>query len=247
MSRTSISPLQLQSPFNGLEIDEHGLRLDADPPAPAGDHGVPRAKIAGDRKWHLRPPAKARVELSPQPLEEPLLTGVPNRVAAGIGAHPQLQPDGRRETREQFAVDPTRVPTFDPALRRGADAARQAELPPAEPARPPTERDLGTNPMFVLGDHPSRAVRLALPGRHRERVCAAAMHLGLRDGCARDAHSVGWMLARTRIRGTRGATRRRAVRGTHGFATRHSVLRRSVLATHVGAGGGPGAGGGTHR
>jgi hypothetical protein len=233
--RTSVSPLQLESPFDGLKIDEDRLRLDADPPPLAGGHRVPRSKVAGDRKRYLGSPANARVELSAQPFEEPLLTGIPERVTAGVRSNPELQPDRRSQTPEQFGIDPPRMAAFDPTLGRGADPARLAELTPAQTAQPSTDGDLGENATFVLGDHAPRAVRPALPGRHRPEVSRLAMHPRLLDGCAWYARSIGWTAAGRGVPGSPARIHGRAVHVTHSLATRRPVLRWSVRATHVAA------------
>ncbi len=48
--------LERDSALQGLEIVEHGLRLDRHDPAVAPDEGVPRASIAFDRERYLGSP-----------------------------------------------------------------------------------------------------------------------------------------------------------------------------------------------
>jgi len=71
----AITFLEGQLAIERLGVVDHGLRFNAGAPVPLTGDRVPRAKVAGVGKRHLRVPPQARVQLAPEPIEK---AGVPS-------------------------------------------------------------------------------------------------------------------------------------------------------------------------
>ena len=97
MIHVAVSLLQAQSPLDRLEVVEHGLSLDAEPPTRAADDGIPRSAIPADLDRDLRGPAEGRVEAGAQSLQKAPLTGIPDRVACRIIAEANSESHGRAD------------------------------------------------------------------------------------------------------------------------------------------------------
>ena len=139
MIQPPIASLQLQPAFDRLDVDEDGLRLHADRPAGTSDHRIPRPQIARDRERHLGSPAQGRVELAPEPPQQPELASV-SQIASPAGyalsriSSPTTAPSARLDSRPPLrcrsnlpwpnAIIPQRRPTssrLSPADCRAAD------------------------------------------------------------------------------------------------------------------------------
>ena len=143
----AVALLEGEPPFQGLEVVRPHLGLHAEPPARAGDEGIPGAPIAGDGERDLGCPAERRVEPGAEPGEERGMPGVANRIPARHGAHHEVQADGgQHRGRVGDAELGHEAPLHAAhhrarAVRRGTDVPlAQGMLPPSEPKLAPDRR-----------------------------------------------------------------------------------------------------------
>ena len=87
----AVALLQRDPTLDRLEVVEHGLNRHGLARAP--DQRVPGSPISIDRERYFGPPAQPRVEPPSQPFQKPLLTGIPDGIAGGVRAQPDVKSD----------------------------------------------------------------------------------------------------------------------------------------------------------
>ncbi len=112
----TVAQLSRQPPLERLNVVDDRFGFHHESPVRSSDHGVPCPQVAFDREWDLGPPTKARVHLPPEPLEEPGVAGIADRIAAGVGAESDVQSkDGTNCTHA------TRIDRVEPAVLEAPD------------------------------------------------------------------------------------------------------------------------------
>ena len=190
MIHAAIAAFELQPPLDRLDVGKDGLRLHGDAPARARDHRIPCPEIPFHREPNLGAPEEDRVDHLPQPLQEPLLAGVSDRIAGWVGSHSNVEADGCSQTGHDPRINRARRTVQDPADRRRAEAAWPPQRTLAQPARPPAGGDLPANPRVVSGNLTPGSFDTAVPDPHRASFPAGASPWLMSDFVASDARRV---------------------------------------------------------
>ena len=179
MIHVAIPPLQRQAPFQRLDVIEHGLGFDADPPSAALDHGIPRSQIGRDRQGDFGRPSQPGIRPRAEPLEQPGLPGIADRVSGGIGLQPHVQTyDGTKRgdiDRRQLAERPS----FESPDSGVIDPGRRSDRPKAQAgsdSRPPL---VSRNGLKVRPGASSTAVAGPLACAHPPTCSPATINCGL--------------------------------------------------------------------
>lgn len=175
MFNGAVAPFQGEPAFEGLNVEHHRFGLDWEPPVWAGDDGVPRSQLEWSGKRHLGSPPKARRKPPAKSPEESGVTGISDWIAARVGAHRELKPDG-------FAyggqVGRRQVPTatFEPPELPMVQAGRRRDVAKAQPRSKARVANVGREPIQVVTRTPTASIRRPLPGRHRAPCSSGALH-----------------------------------------------------------------------
>jgi len=156
VSSVSVPNLQRNSTLDGLNVTQHRFRLDWNEPAVAPNHGIPGAAVAIVRERDLRSPVDVAWHKGMKALEQPLLSGIPDRVAGWIRTRSNVEADGGadrgalEDRRASLAVDDT----SDGPSRH---SARSSDVRVAQACHALGQRDLGQNTPLVVRGYSSRS------------------------------------------------------------------------------------------
>ena len=158
--------LEERLPLDGLEIGKTRLGLDPDRLAAHARPGIDRAKIAGDREWHLGRPRRTDGQSRPESVEEPQLRLVADRLASKIRTRPEVEPDRRARQGDLAHGDVCQLVTFDPAERRWIETDGRGGFPNADPAATARDADLCTDLRRRVVGARQRSVARPFPTPH---------------------------------------------------------------------------------
>ena len=82
----------MESAFERLEIVENGLGFDRDPPPWTLDEQVPRSEITRNRQRDLGSARETWVDVRPEPIHQPLLAGIAERISGRKSAQDEIEP-----------------------------------------------------------------------------------------------------------------------------------------------------------
>jgi hypothetical protein len=163
----TVTLLERQTPLERLQIVEHRLGLDRDPPAEPADQGVARSEIALDRERDLRRPAEARMEANPKPLEKPDLSGVAHRVAGRVGPEPNVHADNRTDGSKVRMAQAAGAPMLELPELDVVDARRRSDDTQAQPRPDATAAKVGSERPKIVGCPSPASIRRAFASGHR--------------------------------------------------------------------------------
>jgi hypothetical protein len=170
----SVTQLPGQPPFERLNVGDDRLGFDHQPPARTTDQGIPRAEVTLDRQRDLGPPLEARLQVASQPLEEPRLPGIPDRVAGGVRAEPDFEPHhGSKgaDVANPDCVESAALESPDPDV---VDSSRCFDRTKAQARPRPRSTDLGRDlPQVSFGLSPASIGR-SFAGRHNRIIHGTA-------------------------------------------------------------------------
>ena len=174
-----VPSLQPQSSFERLDVGQARLGLDTSSPV-AGrlptDHGVPRPKILTDWKRDFRGPAKGRIDLPAQSIEQSELGSISDGITGGVGPEAQVPANhgepgahiGNHDAREFAALK-------SPQLGVGR-AARHRHVSQAQTSSDPCLAKLDCKAFEGILRAPAPSIRGPLAGSHRATGSQPPMH-----------------------------------------------------------------------
>ena len=168
-----VADLQLEASLQGLTVGN--VRFGLDPESPsfprrARDLRVPCPQVALDRERHFGPPPQRWMETGPEPLEQGQLSAIADRIARGVGADAQVEPNYRAVRRHEFQGWVTNDAALKSAYLRVGDVDRSGHDSLAEARRGPSLSSIESHSMNGLMTSSPAPVRSSLACRHIGRM-----------------------------------------------------------------------------
>jgi hypothetical protein len=176
----AVALLERDAPLERLEIIEHRLRLDRDPPAPPADERVPRAEVALDRKRYLGRPTEARMEAHPKPLEEADLPRVANGITGRVGPEPHIQADDGSDGSKVGMTKTAGAPMLELPELDVVDVGRLSNDAQTQPRADAMTAKVGGERPKIVGCPSSASIRRAFASGH-PRIMARVPYLPIRQ------------------------------------------------------------------
>jgi hypothetical protein len=206
MIHAAVSPLQLQPSLHRLDVSEDRFRLHGEAPARARDDGIPCAEIPLQWKPDLGPPAEARGQLSVKPLQEALLTSVPDRIAGRKCPKPDLQADDAGNRRDLLERQRVRHATLEAPKLDVVHTGRCADRAEAQSGADTRTVHLLADDAPVTDRLASAPIRWSSPGCHWPMVPGGpSLRLNATDLVSvetRTIHRAGHLLSESSLQPT---------------------------------------------
>ncbi len=157
-----------------LEVVQDRFDLSRANPTSPSNRDVPRALIADDRERDFGSDIQSRMQPSAKSPEQPLLTGVADRIAAHVGVRPDVAPDRTADGRKlhEGRVPPSVDDAGDGPPRHASDAADRLVAQSGRPLRPP---ELGEDAALVVIRDAQSTRDATVPACHRARMPSVAL------------------------------------------------------------------------
>lgn len=206
VTRASVADLERDPPPESLAVGEPRLGLYVHQPSSTANLGVPGPQVPLDRQRHFRAPAQAWVQLAPKAVEQRGVGSIPERIAGGVRADREFQPNDRTARREEIGRRRIDLPSLKATelASRYARAVRRELL--AQPASDARFSDVSAHSPGSRACRPSSAVRGPLSCRHDREAWQGALYSPFSSPSGRPTAQTttgagGWAVSDTVIRG----------------------------------------------